>query len=182
MGGSVRYRHLVPMTGARARPVLQVDQAQVSRGRDGAVVIDDPGCPWIVRVWTSVEGSTTVLDRLRLDRRARANGSAITAARLGRLPVSQILRVAAAHDHPNEVYFRMLAQPRQPGQRTWDDGHWDRVLAVHQWAIDTARPGGPLRAVAELWGVTINPTVHRWLAHARRRPRYAAAEKQDPLC
>jgi len=95
---------------------------------------------------------------------------------MARLPTAQLLHVAAAQlaavardAHPNEAWYRMLATPKPRGSRSWGDDHWDRVLIVHQWASDTGRRGGGAQAVADLWGVSVNPTAYRWLAEARAR-------------
>jgi hypothetical protein len=152
-------------------PLLDVDKAQVSRAPDGAVVLDDPGSPWLVHVWVAdVEGRACIAGLLV---EARGEPVCVTAARLGRLPTAQILQVAAAealgNGHDAEVYYRMLASPRPRGSRSWGPDHYARVLAVHDWAVRTGRPGGGAQAVADLWGVARNPTAWRWLAEARRR-------------
>jgi len=139
------------------------------------VLFDDPGSPWLVRVWVGIDRrGRRYISRLRVD--SRPGHPPISAARLARLPTSQLLHVASAQlaaarpdGHPNEAWYRMLATPLPRGQRSWGDDHWDRVLVVHQWATDTGRPGGGAQAVADLWGVSVNPTVYRWLAQARSR-------------
>lgn len=164
-------------TTAPVRP-LDVDAARVARGRDQSVLFDDPASPWLVRVWMRTDGRPRrprrYISRIRID--VRPGGVPISAPRLARLPTAQMLYVAAAQlageapdAHPNEAWYRMLASPKAAGQREWDDGHWGRVLTVYQWAVDTGRPGGGVRAIADLWGVARNPTAYRWLAEARRR-------------
>lgn len=161
-------------TAQEARP-LDVAQARVARGRDGSVLFDDPASPWLVRVWIgSDRRGRRHITRLRVD--ARATGQPISAARLARLPTAHLLHVAAAQlaaalpdGHPNEAWYRMLATPRPRGQRSWDDSHWERVAAVYRWAEQTGRPGGGTRAVADVWGVSTNPTAYRWLAEVRLR-------------
>lgn len=157
-------------------PLLDVDRAQVSRASDGTVVIDDPGSPWVVHVAVVETDGRACISHLRVDSRD-GQGMCVTAARLERLPTAQILQVAAAeilgHGHTDEAYYRMLARPRTRGSRSWDRDHFRRVLAVHDWAVRTGRPGGGPRAVAELWGVAQSPTVWRWLAEARRMERGA---------
>jgi len=152
------------------RPLLDIDRAQVSRSPDGAVVIDDPDAPWVVHAWVSEATGRPCITQLVVQ--ARGPGLCVTAARLGRLPTAQILHVAAAevlgHGHDDEVYYRMLARPRERGARAWDADHYARVLAVHAWAVRTGRPGGGAQAVADLWGIAKNPTAWRWLAQARR--------------
>lgn len=151
-------------------PLIDVDQAQVSRHPDGAVTFDDPDAPWVVHATVVEVGDRVCIGQLRVESR---DGVCITSARLGRLPTAQILQVAAAETmgdvHTDETYYRMLARPRARGARSWDPEHYKRVLMVHDWAVRTRRPGGGPQAVAELWGVAKNPTVRRWLARARRQ-------------
>lgn len=155
-------------------PLIDVDRAQVSRGPDGSVTIDDPGAPWVVHATVVEVDGRACISSLRVDSRS---GLCITSARLGRLPTAHILQVAAAETlgsgHVDEVYYRMLARPLPRGARSWDRDHYRRVLAVHDWAARTGRPGGGPQAVAELWGVAKSPTVWRWLARARRMDRRA---------
>jgi hypothetical protein len=159
-----------------ATQTVDLDRARIVHRGDGSAVVDDPTSPWKVRAWTRHDLSGRArLVRLQVDLRDPAgHGGDITAARLSRLPVAQILHLAGTSNtaptaHPNEPYYRMLARPRPVGQRGWDDGHWARVLEVWRWAEDTGRPGGGVRAIADLWGVAVNPTAYRWLAEARRR-------------
>ena len=160
---------------ALPRPI-DVEQARVSPNRDRSVLFDDPSSPWLVRVWVGRDRRRRYISRIRID--ARPGAAPITAARLARLPTVQLLHVASAQlaatrpdTHPNEAWYRMLATPRPRGQRTWDDGHYERVLNVYHWAVDTDRAGGGVRAVADLWGVSVTPTAYRWLSEARRRQR-----------
>jgi hypothetical protein len=154
------------------RPLVDVDQARIRISRDDAVVVDDPASPWLLRLWVRPDRwARPVVARIRID--VRNLDTPVTTARLARLPVGQLLQLAAVEaartQHPNEAFYRMLARPRRPGQRRWDDEHWTRVLQVFDWGRATGRPGGGQRAVADLWGVAVNPTVWRWLAEARRR-------------
>lgn len=153
----------------RRVPLVDVDRAQVSRGPDGSVTIDDPGAPWVVHVAVQEVDGRVCIGGLRVESR---DGLCITGARLGRLPTAHLLQVAAAEvlgsQNVDEMYYRMLARPREGGARSWDADHYRRVLAVHDWAVRTGRPGGGPRAVAEFWGVAEKPTVWRWLAQARR--------------
>lgn len=150
-------------------PLIDVERAQVSQGPDGSVTFDDPGAPWVLHVTVVDNDGRPCIGSLRVDSR---DGLCITSARLGRLPTAQLLQVAAAEllggGHVDEMYYRMLARPLPRGARSWDDDHWRRVLAVHDWAVRTDRPGGGPGAVAEFWGVAKSPTVWRWLARARR--------------
>ena len=151
-----------------ARPLLDADKAQISRTPDGAVVIDDPASPWVVQVWLDADDGRACISRLMVEAREPV---CVTAARLGRLPTAQILQVGAAEvfGDGGEMFYRLLAAPRPPGSRSWGSEHFARVLAVHEWAVRSGRPGGGAQAVADLWGVAKNPTAWRWLAEARRR-------------
>lgn len=151
------YRHLMQMTSA-----------QVGFTADGAVTFADPGAPLTVRVWTDPD--RLGIRRIRVD--ARPGAPRLTAAALGRLPVAAMLRVArsghqAGTGHPNDMLIQLYADQR-PG-RSWDDDHWGRVLDVYTWAETSNRPGGGVQAIADMWGVTIDPTAYRWLREARRR-------------
>ena len=155
-------------------PVIDVGKARVDRDADLSIRFDDPSSPWLVRVWLGTSDGRRWIERIDIE--ARDQGAPVTSTRLARLPCAQLLHVAAAltaaaepDRHPNETYWRMLAQPKPAGRRRWDDGHWDRVKAVYDWAETTNRPGGGAQAVGDLWGVAVDPTVYRWLAEARRR-------------
>ena len=156
-----------------AHPILDADRAQISRTPDGAVVVDDPASPWLVHVWISDVEGRACISRIQVE--ARGEPVCVTSARLGRLPTAQILQVAAAEvlgdGHGAEMYYRLLAAPRPRGTRSWGADHYARVLAVHDWATATGRPGGGAQAVADLWGVAKNPTAWRWLSAARRKAR-----------
>lgn len=154
-------------------PLLAVDSAAVSSTLGGPVEFDDPACPWLVRVWTATNGRRTFIARLEVAVREQVTVE-VSAARLARLPIAQLLHVAAAHAHPDEVYWRMLAVAKPAGQRSWDAGHWRRVADVAAWAVDSGRPGGARQAVADLWGVRADPTAKRWLRLARAATRFAA--------
>lgn len=151
--------------------MLDVDRAVVTRGTDGSVAFDDPDAPWLARVW--VDPTLGRVQRLQVELRPGCRGPALTATRLARLPVGHLSQVAMAEAlgdaHPNETYYRMLARPKPPGTQHWGPEHWPVVLAVYAWAEATRRPGGGARAVADLWGVSQNPTAYRWLREARRR-------------
>lgn len=150
-------------------PLLDLDQAVVTRGPDGTVTVDDPDSPILVSVRVGrQQGRLEITD---LSVTARHPSARISPAALARLPLAQIRHLAGVVGHPNEAYYRQLARPKPTGARGWDDGHWERVLAVYEWAVATGRPGGGAQAVADLWGVTVNPTVYRWLATARTRTR-----------
>lgn len=148
-------------------PLLDVDRAQVTRDQDGQVVINDPDCPLLVAVKVGKVAGQRQITELTVQ--ARHPTARISPAALVRLPLAQIRHLAVAAGHPNEAHYRALAQPKPRGQRGWDVGHWERVLAVYEWATETRRPGGGAQAIAEFWGVSIDPTVYRWLATARKR-------------
>lgn len=150
--------------------MINVDQAQITRRSDGMVVVDDPHAPVIVAVQVQHNRGRTVLSELHVQDRQN-DRARISASLLARLPIAQIVAVAAATQaagHPDEVYYRQLARPKPRGRRaSWDPGHWQRVLAVYEWAVRVRRPGGGARAVADFWNVTVDPTVYRWLKTAR---------------
>lgn len=152
---------------------LDVERAEVSRSTSGAVTFSDPGYPFVVRIWTRAR-TRGHPETSRIYVTARPGQAAITARQLARLPLDQMLHIATSEsatvrEHPNELYYRMLAKPKPPGQRSWPDDHWPAVLEIFEWATDTKRPGGGIRAVAELWRVSRFPTAQRWLAEARRK-------------
>lgn len=149
-------------------PLVDIDRAQVTRQGDGTVMVDDPEAPIAVAVAVDTSGGRARLTRLTVEVRAAA--VRISAAGLARLPIAQLVHLAAAATgggYPDEPYYRQLAQPKPRGQRGWDAGHWERVMAVWEWAENVGRPGGGAQAVADFWGVSRDPTVYRWLSIAR---------------
>jgi hypothetical protein len=150
-----------------------IDAAQAANYRtdDGMVMFAAPHDPWAVGLAVEFEDGRASISSLRVD--VRDPRAAVTAARLAALPLAHLLHVAAVARtpgvYPNEAYYRMLARPKPAGRRRWDEGHWGRVLAIHQWGREVEWPGGPRQAVANLYGVSLDPTVNRWLSHARRR-------------
>lgn len=160
MGGT-GYGHLVTMTSP-------VDLGAVGLTADGAVTFI--GEAWTAKVWTHHGGH---IRSLRVDVH---NPAALTAGWLASLPLAQMRHIAVREQsrtgratYPNEDFIRILATPKPAGSRQWDDGHWGRVLAVFEWGRQVGYRGGPRRAVADMWGVSVDPTVARWLRHARRR-------------
>lgn len=148
--------------------LLNIDRAQVTRDADGTVRVDDPGSPLAVGV--AVDTSDGRARLVRLEVTVRDRGS-VSAATLARLPVQQLVHLAASRtggSFPEEPFYRQLARPKARGQRAWDPGHWTRVLSVHDWAESVGRPGGGPQAVADFWNVSKDPTAYRWLAIARR--------------
>lgn len=157
-------------------PLVDLDRAQVTRQSDGMVLVDDPQSPISVAVAVDTRGGRARLTRLTVE--VREVAVRISAAGLARLPISQLVHLAAAAaggGYPDEPYYRQLARPKPRGQRGWDAGHWTRVLSVWEWAEGVARPGGGAQAVADFWGVSRDPTVYRWLAAARAHQQRAAA-------
>lgn len=154
---------------ANHRRVVNTGLTQVGRRADGTVTFDDPASPWEVAVRVGGSGESIHIQQLVVT--VRPGGLPITSSRLARLPVQRMRHLAAAAvaqpTHPNEVYYRMLAAPRPVGRRQWPEDHWSRVAEVFNWAERTGRPGGGSRAIADLWQVSINPTVYRWLARVR---------------
>lgn len=147
-------------------PLVDLDAAQVSRGPDGMVTVDDPGSPLLLSVRVEQRRGRPQIVRLEVE--ARHPAARITAAALSRLPLAQVLYLAGMTLHPNEAHYRALAIGKRPGQRGWTDDHWRRVWAVYEWARSTGRPGGGVQAVADLWGVAVSPTAYRWVKKARK--------------
>lgn len=163
-----RYRHLMAMTGGTAAPLLDLDRAQITRESDGTVRVDDP--EGTVAVGVRVDTSAGPARLIRLTVEVRTPAVRLSAAGLARLPIAQLVHLAAATmggGYPDEPYYRQLARPKPRGQRGWDSGHWSRVLAVWEWAETVGRPGGGAQAVADFWGISRDPTAYRWLAVAR---------------
>jgi hypothetical protein len=161
-GGS--YALVVPMM-----PQLSLDRAAVTRQGDGSVKVDDPQCPLVVtlRVDTG-DGHRARLSSLTVDARG---GHRITTKGLSRLPLPQLLHIAALHQvctHPNEAHWRSLVRPKPYGERDWPADHWALVWDVYRWAIQSGRPGGGYQAVADLWCVSRRPTAYRWVSRARQ--------------
>jgi hypothetical protein len=151
-------------------PALSLDRAVVVRQDDGSVVVDDPECP--VTITLVVDSTVGTRPRLvSLTVAARGPGDRITAKGLGRLPVPQLVHLAALRTpatHPNEDFWRALVTPKPYGDRDWPDQHWRTVWEVYRWADSTGRPGGGFQAIADLWCVARRPTAYRWLARARK--------------
>lgn len=146
-------------------PLIDLGQAQIVRDGTGAVTVDDPDSPLVVRVRVESGGAPSRITEITVS--ARHPCARISAAGLARLPLTQIRHVAAVSStHPNDAPWHAALAPRQAGTRSWDLRHWDEVLDVHDWAIRTGRPGGGYQAVAEMWDVTRNPTAYRWVRHA----------------
>lgn len=153
---------------SNVQPFVNLDSAQITRETDGMVRVEDPDGSVAVAVAVDTSGGPARLTRIIVE--ARGMGVRLSAAGLARLPIAQLVHLAAATmgtGYPDEPYYRQLARPRPRGQRGWDRGHWSRVLAVWEWAESVGRPGGGAQAVADFWGVSRDPTVYRWLTAAR---------------
>lgn len=164
----------------RGEPLVDVDRAQITTDPDGTTTVDDPESPLLLTVRVVMEHGRPHLMGVRVD--ARHPHARICTAALARLPLDQVVYLAAQRlrpQHPNETHYRALARPKPHGQRSWDDGHYERVLTVYEWAHATGRAGGGVQAVADMWGVTRSPTAVRWLAEARRRAAAAAAVRDS---
>lgn len=158
------YDHLMAVTKT---PLVDLSRAQITRRGDGSIVISDPESTLVIAA--TVDASRTPRRIVELTISARTPEARITAAALSRLPIHQICHIAAIGDmFPNEVLFRCEVTPRPSGTRKWDDRHWQQVLDVYAWGKRAKRPGGGAQAVADIWGVSRNPTAYRWIARARR--------------
>lgn len=158
------------------QPLVDLDRAQITRQSDGTVMVDDPEAPIAVAVAVDTSGGPARLLRLTVEVRGAA--VRMSAAGLARLPLAQLVHLAAStlgNGYPDEPYYRQLARPKPRGQRAWDSGHWTRVLSVWEWAETVGRPGGGAQAVADFWGVSRDPTVYRWLTLARDSTAAGAA-------
>lgn len=148
---------------------MNVLRATIGNGPDGSVIIDDPEAPYVVRLWLTAEDGHTYISSIRVDVRSEP----ISAARLGRLPIEAMLDVVSDRrrmtGHANEALYGLLTRGPRPGAAGRPEDHWGLVLEIYEWARETNRPGGPARAVADMWGVQVDPTVYRWLAETRRR-------------
>lgn len=146
---------------------MDVSKAQVTSSGTSVQLVD-PGFPWFVDVY--LKSSADRPEVVGLTVWAKANESQpITAAVLAQIPVRQIASVAAsALKGEGETLYRMLAQPRPQGLRSWPPDHFDRVARVAAWARQIGRPGGAAGAVSEFWGVHYR-TARRWLAQVAER-------------
>jgi len=138
---------------------MDVSRAQLSN-LGSEVELVDPSFPWTVRVELSEDADRPVVLGLYVWAR---DGQAITSTALAQIPVRQLASVAAsALKGEGEAQYRMLAQPRPTGSRSWPPEHFQRVAMVASWARATGRPGGAAGAVAEFWDVHYR-TARRWL-------------------
>lgn len=142
---------------------MDVSRAQLSNLGD-AVVLVDPSFPWEVLVRLSSDAERPEVLELHViadpDR-----PHPITSTALAQIPIRQIASVAAsALKGEGEAQYRMLAQPKPPGSRSWPSDHFERVSRVAAWARATGRAGGAAGAVAEFWDVHYR-TARRWISH-----------------
>ena len=140
---------------------MDVSRAQLSN--TGTMVqVTDPGWPWTVDVYLAEDTDRPEVRGLVVWAR---DGGPITSTVLAQIPVRQLASVAAsALKGEGEAQYRMLAQPRPAGSRSWPADHFQRVARVAAWARQTGRKGGAAGAVAEFWGVHYR-TARRWLQH-----------------
>lgn len=142
---------------------MDVSRAQISNTGEMVQVVD-PVWPWTVDVYLDQCADRPQVRGLVVWAR---DGGPVTSTVLAQLPVRQLASVAAsALKGEGEAQYRMLAQPRPPGQRSWPEDHFSRVARVAAWARATGRPGGAAGAVAEFWDVHYR-TARRWISHGR---------------
>ncbi len=141
---------------------MDVSRAQVHNLDGHRIEFVDPDSPFQVQVRMDPNASRPTITELTV----RSRGSyIITSSTLASLPVRQIASVAASElKGEGEALYRMLAQPRPRGARSWPSDHFERVNRVASWARSTGRPGGAAGAVAEFWGVHYR-TARRWIAN-----------------
>lgn len=145
---------------------MDVSRAQLSNLGD-EIALDDPSFPWKVRARISDTADRPVVLGLTVESRT---GEPITAGTLAKIPVRQIAGVAASalQGGGDETRYRMLAEPRPAGGRSWPSDHFERVNRVARWARQVGREGGETGAVSEFWGVCPR-TARRWIAKGRQQ-------------
>ena len=144
-----------------AMTTLTLDNAQVALDSTGTVTITDPGLPITIRARCDQHGYLIHLDLTATD------DTHLTVGKISRLPLAHIRRIAATSTIADMV-MTSIAVDKPSGTRTWGPDHWQAVRSVAAWARATKRPGGASAAVAQLWGVTRNPTAYRWIKIAER--------------
>ena len=144
---------------------MDVSRAQLSN-LGNAVVLVDPLFPWEILVRLSENADRPEVLELHVIADPD-NCQPITSTVLAQIPIRQIASVAAsAMKGEGEAQYRMLAQPKPAGARSWPEEHYQRVKRVAAWARATGRPGGAAGAVSEFWGVHYR-TARRWISHHR---------------
>lgn len=132
-----------------------------------SIMVDDPDSALLVKVEIDQQRRIS-----QLKVAVRHPSGRITGRALARLPIAHIQRLAVVamtkSPSPDEIWWTTAAR-RKPSGGSWDQRHWETVLSVATWAKQTGRPGGGPQAVADLWGVTKNPTAYRWIKMARSR-------------
>lgn len=158
------YDHFVTVTNT---PLVDLSRAQITRTGTGAIVINDPESTLVIMAHVDTRRTPRRIVELTIS--ARTPDARITSAALARLPIHQICHIAAIGDMmPNEVFLHYEVTPRPIGSRKWDDRHWQQVLDVYAWGERIKRRGGGAQAVADMWGVSRNPTAYRWITQARK--------------
>ena len=143
---------------------MDVSRAQLTNSGE-CVQLTDPEFPWTVDVYLSQSAGRPRVRGLVVW--AREEDQPITSTVLSQIPVRQLASVAASTiAGEGEAQYRMLAQPRPAGSRSWPPDHYLRVARVAAWARQTGRPGGAAGAVAEFWDVNYR-TARRWLSRPR---------------
>jgi hypothetical protein len=149
-------------------PALSPHRAAVTCQDDGSIGITDPESAVSVAITVErAQSGRAVLRRLVVD---DVSGRGITAGLLRRIPVPALTSLGAlwrGTSAPNEALWRSVVDTKPPGSQRWPAEHWTAVLGVWEWAQREGRPGGGYQAIADLWGVSIRPTAHRWLRTAR---------------
>lgn len=141
---------------------MDVSRAQISNLANGIEIVD-PSFPWTVYVWLNDDAARPAVRSFQVV--SRKTDQPVTSTVLAQIPVRQIASVAAsALRGEGEAQYRMLAQPRPRGTRSWPADHFVRVNRVAAWARATGRPGGAAGAVAEFWDVHYR-TARRWISH-----------------
>lgn len=142
---------------------MDVSRAQLSNHGD-EITLDDPDAAFRVRVRLFESAERPMIQRLTVESRGEA---VVTAGTLAQIPVRQIAGVAASalNGDGDEALYRMLAQPRPAGERSWPADHYARVWRVASWARRIGRDGGEAGTVSEFWNVCPR-TARRWIAAA----------------
>jgi hypothetical protein len=158
---------------------MDVSRAQLSNLGD-AIALDDPAFPWKIRVILSRKADKPHITSLTVESRGE---TPVTSTALGKIPVKQIAAVAASAllGQGDEARYRMLAQPRPDGARSWPRDHYRRVARVASWARRIGRDGGEAGAVSEFWGVCPR-TARRWISRSEgRRPSSQTQLEPSPV-
>lgn len=143
---------------------MDVSKAQVANLGD-RIALEEPG--WPFRIYVRMGEGADRPEVLELTVTALDRTEPVTASVLSQLPMRQLASVAASTlSGEGETLYRMLAQPRPHGVRSWPPDHYARVTRVAAWARSVGRPGGAAGAVSEFWTVDYR-TARRWLSRAK---------------